>query len=588
MIAAETHPSPGTLRSRSEAVGAAWDELRTGSGEIRPHWQALMGVMDALGRDEFALRMENGRRILREHGVSCLSVGPGRERDRAWELDFIPFILSAEEWSQLSAGLLQRARLLNLVLQDLYGVHRLVRDGFIPAPLIFANPGYLRPCQAVRVPGNIFLQTYAADLARGPDGVWRVLADRTQAPAGLGFILENRSVLSRVLPDAIQALRPRPLSAATRIGHDTFKCFADRENPNVALLTPGPRNEAYFEHAYLARLLGLTLVEGADLTVRDCGVWLKTLEGLRPVDLILRRVTDQFCDPLALRDDSLLGVPGLVEATRAGRVAIANALGSGLVESPALLPFLPGLAKHLLGEELQLPSVDTWWCGQAHERRHVEEDLERMLLRPAFAAVGPQAPPANLNNAARQEALAPLRGRPHEFVGQHEVTLSRAALGDGSSRPMVLRIFVLFGRDDYFVLPGGLARMMEQDALGTFALGLAGGSKDVWVLPAPGQQADVPLTPVSPSLALERLASDLPSRTAENLFWLGRYAERLEHLLRICRSAARSLANELANGRPAALAELFQPAPVGCHSGGRFILRDVAGRLVRARLRRKL
>jgi uncharacterized circularly permuted ATP-grasp superfamily protein/uncharacterized alpha-E superfamily protein len=519
-----------------------------------------MRTLDALGREEFGLRVDNGRRILREHGVSCFSAGPNGERDEPWNLDFVPFIVPTVEWRELAAGLVQRARLLNLVLADLHSTQRLIRDGLIPAPLIFANPGYLRACQAVRVPGDNYLQLYAADLARGPDGRWRVLADRTQAPAGLGFVLENRSVLSRVLPEAVHALRPASLADSLRRRREVLRRLAPpgNENPAIALLTPGPRNEAYFEHAYLARLLGFTLVEGGDLTMRDRRVWLKTLEGLRPVDVILRQVGDALCDPLALRGDSLLGVPGLVEATRAGPVSVANALGSGLVESPAFLPFLPGLATHLLGEELKLPSVDTWWCGQVPELRHVQDHLEEMFLRPAFSAVGPHSRGGTLTTETRAEWLARLRERPHEFVGQTETVLSRAPVADGNSRPVVLRLFVLFDGEDYVAMPGGIARLMEQDALGTVALTLAGGSKDVWILPDVGQQQELPHTVTTPSPLLERLASDLPSRSVENLFWLGRYTERLEHLLRVCRAIAGCLVKESANGRPAALAELLQ------------------------------
>ncbi|MCX6913739.1 MAG: circularly permuted type 2 ATP-grasp protein [Verrucomicrobia bacterium] len=364
-----TQPRPHT--------GAAWDELRLASGAIRPNWQPLMASLDALGRDEFAIRVENSRRILREHGVSCFSSDSSGEREVRWELDCIPFVISAADWRELEVGLVQRARLLNCVLGDLFGVQRLVRDGFVPAPLLHANPGYLRACQAVRVSGGNYLQVYAADVARGPDGRWCVLADRT-------------------------------------------------DNPAIALLTPGPRNESYFEHAYLARLLGFTLVEGGDLTVRDRRVFLKTLDGLRPVDVVLRRVSDAFCDPLALRGDSLLGVPGLVEAARAGQVSVANALGSGLVECPAFLPFLSGLSTHLLGEELKLPSVATWWCGQLRERKHVEAHLDELFLRPAFSTGGPQAGPGELTSESRAEWLARLSERPHEFVGQEQVQLSLA------------------------------------------------------------------------------------------------------------------------------------------------------------------
>jgi uncharacterized circularly permuted ATP-grasp superfamily protein/uncharacterized alpha-E superfamily protein len=518
-----------------------------------------MSALETLGGEELELRVENGRRILREHGVSCFTSGPEGSRDVPWELDFIPFVIAAGEWRELAAGLVQRARLLNLVLGDLHGVQRLVRDGFVPAPLIFANPGYLRACQAVRVPGDNYLQIYAADLARGTDGRWWVLADRTQAPAGLGFALENRSVIARVLPEAIQALRPRSLAETLRVRREALRRLAPAatENPAIALLTPGPRNEAYFEHAYLARLLGFTLVEGGDLTVRNRGVFLKTLEGLRPVDVILRRVSDAFCDPLALRGESLLGVPGLVEATRAGTVSIANALGSGLVESPAFLPFLPGLALHLLGEELKLPSVATWWCGQVRERKRVEESLDALFLRPAFSAGGPQANPGELTGQTRAEWLARLRERPHEFVGQEQIPLAHAPAWGGGTRPVVVRLFVVFDGVDYFAMPGGLARMVEQAALGTTFLPLSGGCKDVWVLPDDTEWPEPTHAVAAPALALERLASDLPSRASENLFWLGRYTERLEQLLRLCRSAVSHLTDEAAGRRPAAFAELL-------------------------------
>ena len=519
-----------------------------------------MSSLATLGRTEFALRVENGRRILREHGVSCFSSSLGGERDEPWEIDFIPFVISAEEWRDLAAGLVQRARLLNLILADLHGVQRLVRDGFLPAPLIFGNPGYLRACQAIRVPGQNYLQLYAADLARGPDGCWRVLADRAQAPAGLGFILENRSVVSRVLPEALHALRPKSLTESLRISREALRGLAPAgsENPSIALLTPGQRNEAYFEHAYLARLLGFTLVEGGDLTVRNRRVLLKTLEGLRPVDVIVRRVADAFCDPLALRGDSMLGVPGLVEATRAGGVALANALGSGLLESPALMPFLPGLSLHLLGQELRLPSLETWWCGQFGEGRYVEDHLDAMFLRAAFSGGGEPVRPGTLIAGAREAWLARLRECPYDYVGQNEITLSRAPVDVGSPRPVVLRLFVLWDGRDYTMVPGGIARLVAQDALGTVGLGLAGGSKDVWVLPETGEQPGLPHTVSTPSPALERFASDLPSRSAENLFWLGRYTERLEHLLRVCRSTAGCLINDSVNGRPEALVQLLQ------------------------------
>jgi uncharacterized circularly permuted ATP-grasp superfamily protein/uncharacterized alpha-E superfamily protein len=561
----DTEPVPASPRTHSGAPAVAWDESRAASGEVRRHWQGLVAALGELGPGELASRAEDARRILREHGVSCFSSGSGGEPDRPWELEVVPFAMAAEEWRELSAGLVQRARLLNLVLGDLYGVQRLVRDGFLPAPLIFANPGYLRACQAIRVSGGNYLQIYAADIARGPDGSWRVLADRTQSPAGLGFVLENRSVLSRILPEALQSLRPRSLAEFWRIRRETLGWLAPGggENLAIAVLTPGLRNEAYFEHAYLARLLGFTLVEGGDLTVRDRRVFLKTLEGLRRVDVILRHVPDAFCDPLELRDDSLLGVPGLVEAARAGQVAVANALGSGLVESPALLPFLPVLATHLLGEELKLPSVTTWWCGQGPARRHVQTHMHELFLRSAFAAPAPQARPGTLTAEAHDAWLARLHERPYEFVGQEEITVSRAPVADGATRPTVLRLFVLFDGQDYSAVPGGVVRLIDQAAMGTVPLPLFGGSKDLWVLPDAGHETEAVHVVTTPSPKLERVASDLPSRSAENLFWLGRYTERLEQLLRVCRAAAGCLATEPGNGRSVGLAELLWRLGVG-------------------------
>jgi uncharacterized circularly permuted ATP-grasp superfamily protein/uncharacterized alpha-E superfamily protein len=547
------------FRGQPPQGGAAWDEQRAASGEIRPPWQPLMASLEALGRDELAIRAQNGRRILREHGASCLSSDPEGEREVQWELDYIPLVVGADEWRELEAGLVQRARLLNLVLGDLFGVQHLVRDGFVPAPLVYANPGYLRACQTVRVAGGNYLHLYAADVARGPEGRWRVLADRTQAPAGFGFVLENRRVLSRVLPEVLQAMRPRSLSDAFRLRREALRRLppSQTDNPAIVLLTPGPRSESYFEHAYLARMSGFTLVEGGDLTVRDRRVFLKTLDGLRPVEVILRGVTDAFCDPLALRGDSLLGVPGLVEATRAGHVSVVNALGSGLVESPAFFPFLPGLAAHLLGEELKLPSVATWWCGQAREQRHVEEHLEELFLRPAFSTAGPLAGPAGLTDESRAQRISRLRERPHDFVGQEPVRLSRAPAWPRDSRSITVRLFVMFDGQDFFALPGGLARLVEQDALATAALSLTGGCKDLWVLSDYTERPAPPALVAAPAPALERLASDLPSRTVENFFWLGRYTERLEQLLRLCRSAVGHLADESANGQSAAFADLL-------------------------------
>jgi uncharacterized circularly permuted ATP-grasp superfamily protein/uncharacterized alpha-E superfamily protein len=528
---------------------AAFDECLTASGEVRSHWQTLISSLERLDRDDPGVPVETSRRILAEHGVTCFVNRDGVGVEEPWQIDLLPLVIGCEEWRVLEAGLIQRARLLNLILRDCYGTQRLVRDGLVLPPLVFANPGYLRACQAVGVQGGAYLQMYAADLARSADGQWWVLADRTQAPAGLGFALENRSILSRVIPEAMRAVQPRPIAETLRIHRDTLCRFAPEhsDNPSIVLLTPGPRNEAYFEHAYLARLLGLTLVEGDDLTVRNRRLFIKTLEGLRCADVVLRRVGDAFCDPLELRGDSLLGVPGLVEATRARHVSVGNALGTGLLESPAFMPFLPGLCRHLLDEELRLPSVATWWCGQAREQSYVRDHLDDLVIHPAFSLAGTTVRPSELNREARAQVLEQVRLRPHEFVGQEQVRLSHAPLWASQqrdSRPFVLRLFVLHDGNDFTVMGGGLARVVNDEWLGSSVLPLSCLSKDVWVLPDGESTGAHNQVITTPQPATERLRSDLPSRTADNFYWLGRYTERLEQIVRVFRYVIVCLADD--------------------------------------------
>src|SRR5882724_4464300 len=364
---------------------SVYDESVLAPGAPRPHWRQFVTSFEQLGREELALRWENGRRIIREHGVTYNVYGDPQGMDRPWELDMVPLLLPPSEWLLIEAGLSQRAKLFNLILADLYGQQRLLRDGLIPPALVFENPGFLRACHGLRVPGETYIHLHAVDLARSPDSQWWVLGDRMQAPSGSGNALENRIVLSRILPNEFRDSQVQRLASFFRAGRDTLRALAptQRENPNVVLLTPGPHNETYFEHAYLARYLGYMLAEGGDLTVRDNRVYLKFLDGLQPIDVILRRLEDDTCDPLELRPDSFLGVPGLVQAVRAGNVAIANALGSALAESPALLPFLPKLCPILLGEALLIPSMPSWWCGDQAHLAHVLAQLDRMVIKAA-------------------------------------------------------------------------------------------------------------------------------------------------------------------------------------------------------------
>ena len=566
------------FKSYSAAPGV-FDEMEAAASNPRAHWRRFVESLERLGRNELASRWKNGRRIIREHGATYNVYGDPQGMDRPWGLDLVPLLISGEDWAQVEAGLIQRSRLFNLILADLYGGgQRLLRDGFIPPELVYANPGFLRACRGIAATKNVYLHLHACDLARSADGKWWVLSDRTQAPSGAGYALENRSVISRILPDQLREHHVQRLASFFRAHREMLFNFAPREksNPSVVLLTPGPLNETYFEHAYLARHLGFPLVEGADLTVRDRRVFLKTLEGLQPVDVILRRVDDAFCDPLELRGDSVLGVPGLVEATRAGQVTVANALGAGVMESPAFLAFLPNLCRHLLDEELRMPSVATWWCGQGDELCYVLEHLEELVVKPAFGAPGRVSWfGGRLSGSERAELSAMIRARPREFVGQERVVLSRAPVWTDrgfEARSVVMRVYAANGGESVAVLPGGLTRVSRTAEDPVVSMQSGGGSKDTWVLADGRGAADAPAPPgelPAPLPARARALAGVPSRAADNLFWLGRYTERLEQMLRTLRCVLGRVSEEDPGEGSAelrALGELFAgldyfPAP---------------------------
>ena len=536
------------------AVPGFRDELVDGDGVPRPHWRGFLRSVRELGGPELLRRWDAAQRLIHDNGVTYNVYGDPRGMDRPWQLDAFPLVVASEEWRGLRAGLEQRAVLLDLLLADLHGPQRLLHEGLLPAELVFAHPGFLRPCHGLALPEDRHLHVYAADLARSPDGQWWVLADRTQAPSGAGYALENRIVLARALPEAFREGRIARLAGFFRTLRDTLRRLAPggRDNPRIALLTPGPYNETYFEHAYLARYLGWTLVEGADLTVRDRTLYLKTLGGLERIDVVLRRVDDAFCDPLSLRADSALGVAGLLQAVRAGNVVVANALGSGLVETPALLAFLPGLCRALLGEALKLPSVATWWCGHRDVLAYVIEHLGELVVKPTFPGTGLEPVFGERLSAAEREALvARLRARPHLYVAQEQVELSTAPVWTGdavSARHVVLRAYGVAAREGYDVMPGGLTRVATtRDSL-VVSMQRGGGSKDTWV-PGDGPVPAITLLPpTSAPLELVRGGAELPSRVADNLFWLGRYVERAEGLVRLARVTLLRLDDEASGG----------------------------------------
>ena len=518
---------------------AVYDELSEDGVHPRPHWTSLIDSLHSLGSSEIAKRWARAERRIRENGVTYNIYGDPQGANRPWRIDLIPFIISADEWRYIEAGILQRAALLDRVLSDLYGPQTLLKEGRIPAPLLFANPAFLRPVAALGAQTNDFLHVLAVDLARSPDGQWWVLADRTQAPSGMGYALENRTIVSDILPDLFLHSNVPRLAPFFRAQREALLRLSGVDQPRLVLLTPGPLNETYFEHSYLARYLGLTLVEGADLTVRDRSVFLKTVEGLQPVHVILRRVDDSFCDPLELRGDSFLGVPGLVDAVAAGNVKVANALGSGLIETAAIMPFLPGLSRHLLGEPLKLPSVATWWCGQDSALRWVLDNLDKAVVKPAFP-LRPMEPVfgAELARAEISNFADRLRARPFEYVAQEQVALSNAPVWDGGalhSRAIVLRTYLLNTGSSWIAMPGGLVRVAGAGG-NVVSMQRGGYSKDAWVAWDRPVDTFSMLRPRHQPIELRRAAADVPSRVADNLYWLGRYAERCENIARLLRT----------------------------------------------------
>ncbi len=534
-----------------------YDEMLDEAGALRPRWRAVLETFAAMGSDATRAAQQKAQRLLIENGVTFSASG---DRDsRPWRLDLFPLLLDPAEWAAIERGVTQRARLLNALLVDLYGAQRVLKEQVLPPGLVFGNPQFLRPCTSVPVRDDLHLHFVAFDLARSPDGRWWVLSDRTQAPSGAGYALENRVASSQSLPELFAERNVRRLASFFRSFSDHFMSLSSHDQPLAVFLSPGPTQQNYFEHAYLARYLGFSVVEGSDLTVRDDRVYLKTVEGLKPVDLIMRRINAEMCDPLELRTDSLIGVPGLLRAARAGRVTIGNSLGSGLVESDALLSFLPTLSQFFLDEELAIPSIATWWCGQAREREYVLSHLDELVVRRVSSArnlfargqgglVGPDTSTAERLKLAREIERAG-----HDFVGQESVVLSTApAWSDTNtleSAPVSLRVYVAATANGYEVMPGGLTRVAVGSDPRAPWLEAGDISKDTWVLSdQPVEQFSL-LAQRQASQRLRRAGRDLPSRSADSLFWLGRYTERAEVAVRLFRSLVIRLGGEMGSTR---------------------------------------
>ena len=532
----------GSISQFYETRFKAYDEMYACEGHLLPHWQTLMQELDQLGSEGLERRHLEAQRLLRENGVTFNIYDGLSGSARPWQLDPIPLMISAEEWTAIEAGLVQRAELLNLILKDIYGPQKLLKDGLLPPDLVFSHLGFQRSCVGIEPSGERPLVLSSSNLARGPDGRMWVIDDRAQSPSGAGYALENRMVMTRIAPALFRDCHVKRLAGFFQPLRDRLAQIApqNREDPHIVVLTPGPYSPSYFEHAYLANYLGYTLVQGDDLSVRDGRVWLKSLEGLHQVDVILRRVDDAYCDPLELREDSRLGVTGLLQSVRLGHVAIANPIGSAVLENPGLLAFLPGIAKYFLDGDLKLPSVATWWCGHENERAFVLENLDKLVIKPIHRTRGYRAIfGAQLTLAELAELRERIMRKPHLYTGQEMVSFSTApSLVDGMVEPRhaILRSFLVAGDDGYLAMPGGLTRIAPQEGELVVSNRAGGLSKDAWVLSKePVEYVSLWRQPKSGEV-LQFHAEPLPSRAADNLFWAGRYVERAEGAARLLRA----------------------------------------------------
>ena len=522
------------------------DEMVDGKGGLRPHWRSLFAACIALEDGGIAERGHRLDRAFEDEGVTGVLPGMATQ-PTPWRCDPMPLPIPSAEFRALEAGLAQRARLLEAVLQDLYGPQNLLADGVLPPAMVYANPAFLRPCHVIEgVRRESLLQLYAADLVRGPDGAWRVLADRTAAPAGMSYARENRRILARVLPELFRPVQIRPLRPFFDMWQDALRRLAppERANPAIALLTPGTGHPQWFEHMHLARELSCVLAEGSDLTVRGGAVYLKTLRGLQPIDVVLRRIEGRLVDPLELDLGGGVGVTGLMDAVRRGRVRIVNDPGSGALEAPALAAFLPELARRLLGETLRLASVPTLWLGHAAARSRVLADTAAWLIRPATDGLSPAILTEGLDPPERLSLLQRIEARPWDYAASAWTPPSVAPCCTEAGlapRPIVLRVFLVFDGCEWRAMPGGLARVLGEGDRIAGRLPWQGLSKDVWVLSEEGGDILGPAASVAPRLPIRRTAGELPSRVADTLFWLGRYVERLEDSARLARAALRRL-----------------------------------------------
>jgi uncharacterized circularly permuted ATP-grasp superfamily protein/uncharacterized alpha-E superfamily protein len=539
--------------AEAEAKVAAWtagyaplpgipDEFVGPDGERQPYWTRLLTQLASAPADTVAERFAAADRRVRSRGMSYRVQGETAER--VWPLSRLPLLIPKSEWRQIEAGLTERAELIEKVLADVYGEGRLIAEGALPAAALTGSTDYVAAMRGVTPPGGRWLRLYAADIGRGPDGTWWVLGDRTQAPSGSGYAVENRLVVSQAFPELYREMNVERVAPFFRDLRAGLRASGERSDPRICILSPGPYSATYFEHAYLARYLGFLLVEGDDLVVGEGRkVYVRTVAGLKRADVIWRQVDAEWLDPMELNSSSRLGVPGLIDAIRSGGVAMENMPGTGFIESRAMLAFLPRLAEKLIGKRLSMPNIATWWAGQPRERNRVLEKFDSISIAGAFGdnAAGLErrrvAVGSELSAGERESLKQSISARGLDYVGQEVVRLStmpRWEDGKLTPRPFVLRVYVAATAKGWKVMPGGFARVSDKPDARAVSMGEGVESADVWVL-ADRPKPAVSLLPNPEKTHIARLLGNLPSRAADNLFWFGRYLERAEATLRLIR-----------------------------------------------------
>src|ERR1700716_3776229 len=517
------------------------DEYIAQDGTQREVWTRFFEAFATLTPADIERRFGAADRHLREAGVTYRA--PGEAAERLWPLSHLPLLIGDAEWQQLCAGIVQRAELLELVLNDLYGEGRLIAEGAVPAAAIAGSNEYLRSVCGIKPPGGRYLNLYAADIGRGPDGRWWVLGDRTQAPSGAGYALENRLVLSRAFASLYKSMNVERVAPFFEAFRDSLRASADRDEPRIGLLTPGAFSETYFEHATLARYLGFLLVEGDDLAVSGDRIHIRTVAGLKRLDVLLRRVDSNSLDPLELDASSQLGAPGLIDVLRKNGVVVANMPGSGVMDARALLGFLPSLSQRFFGEDLKMPHIATWWCGQKSAREEVLSRLDHVAIEGAYGGGVPcfgRGPvlACELSASERERLKTAIHDRGIDYVGQELVRLSTTPVWDNgriTPRPFVLRVFAAATPGGWTMMPGGFCRIADQLDARAVSMGDGARAADVWVV-SDKAVSTATLLPAVDTVRIRRIAGVVPSRAADNLFWLGRYLERAEATLRLVRA----------------------------------------------------